>query len=199
MKKMKLLMSLSMLCLSIAMLCFGVFAASSVTYTISGTISYEVKDVFCTISGKVYKNSNSNVAAATLNTNLTTLIGGTEEGYTTAQTLNGKTTTGTTTATETLSETVNITFGRGTNDEEWYTYYIVLTIQNNSTKALSAKLTINHPVTGDTGFDLLNISTENKTASIAANSAGKVGVAYSLNSKLTSISGLALNNVLTVS
>lgn len=201
MKKMKLLMSLSMLCLSIAMLCFGVFAASSVTYTISGTISYDVKDVFCTISGKVYKKSDSNVAVATLNTNLTTLIGETETGYETAQTLNGKTSTGESGTTETLSETVNIVFGRDSSDanKEWYTYYIVLTIQNNSTKTLNASLEITNPASSDTGYSLLNISTGSKTANISANGSAKVGVAYSLNSKLTSISGLQLKNVLTVS
>ena len=202
MKKMKLLMSLSMLCLSIAMLCFGVFAASQVTYTISGTISYDVKDVFCTISGEVYKKADSDVAATTLNENLTTLMNAstTPTGYTSAQKLTGGTSTGASGTTETIAgETVNIAFGRDTSNNEWYTYYIVLTIQNNSTKALNATLTINHPVSGDNGFNLLNISTESKTASIAANSSGKVGVAYSLNNKLTSISSLSLNNVLTVS
>ena len=54
MKKLKLLASLSMLCLSIALLCFGVFAASTVTYTISGTISYDVTDVFCNLDVAVY-------------------------------------------------------------------------------------------------------------------------------------------------
>lgn len=199
MKKMKLLMSLSMLCLSIAMLCFGVFAASSVTYTISGTISYTVTDVYCTISGVVYRNSAANVATATLNTNLTSLIGGTTSGYTSAQTLSAWTSTGSATSPETKAETVNIAFGKDSNSAEWYTYYIILTIQNNSSKQLSANLAITHPASGDTGYSLLNISTGSKTATIAANATQKVGIAYSLNDKKTSISNLALSNVLTVS
>ena len=199
MKKMKLLMSLSMLCLSIAMLCFGVFAASQVTYTISGTISYTVKDVYCTISGVVYKNSAANVAAGTLNTNLTSLIGGTTSGYTSAQTLSAWTSTGSAASPETKAETVNIAFGKDSNNAEWYTYYIILTIQNNSSKQLNANLAITNPASGDTGYSLLNISTGSKTATIAANATQKVGVAYSLNDKKTSISNLALSNVLTVS
>lgn len=54
MKKFKLLASIASMCLAIAVLCFGVFAASSVTYTISGTITYDVSDVFVNVTTAVY-------------------------------------------------------------------------------------------------------------------------------------------------
>ena len=54
MKKSKLLLSLAMMCLSIAVLCFGVLAAQSVNYTISGTISYEVNDAFVEMKTSVW-------------------------------------------------------------------------------------------------------------------------------------------------
>ena len=54
MKKFKLLASIASMCLAIAVLCFGVFAASSVTYTISGTITYDVSDVFVNVKTSVY-------------------------------------------------------------------------------------------------------------------------------------------------
>ena len=48
-------MSISTLCLAIMVLCFGVFSATNITYTMGGTVSYEVEDVYCKITTKVYK------------------------------------------------------------------------------------------------------------------------------------------------
>ena len=59
MKKFKLLASIASMCLAIAVLCFGVFAASTVTYTISGTISYDVSDVFVNVKTTVYSYANN--------------------------------------------------------------------------------------------------------------------------------------------
>ena len=53
-KKLKLLVSLSTFCIAIAVLCFGVFAAIKVTYTVSGTISYDVNDAWVEVNTKVY-------------------------------------------------------------------------------------------------------------------------------------------------
>lgn len=58
MKKLKLLFSISSLCFAFAILCFGVYSATNVQYTISGSISYEVTDAFVKINTKVYKGSN---------------------------------------------------------------------------------------------------------------------------------------------
>ena len=58
MKKLKLLMSLATMCLAIAVLCFGVFSATQVSYTIGGSISYEVTDAFVKVNTKVYKGTN---------------------------------------------------------------------------------------------------------------------------------------------
>lgn len=57
MKKLKLSLSIASLCLCIAVLCFGVFSATNVSYNIGGSISYEVNDAFVKINTKVYKNS----------------------------------------------------------------------------------------------------------------------------------------------
>ena len=67
MKKFKLLASIASMCLAIAVLCFGVFAASSVTYQISGTISYDVSDVFVNVKTTVYSYAN-NLSEANLKT-----------------------------------------------------------------------------------------------------------------------------------
>ena len=56
MKKVKLFATIASLCLAVAVLCFGVFSATQISYTIGGTISYEVNDVFVQITTKVYKS-----------------------------------------------------------------------------------------------------------------------------------------------
>ena len=57
-KRLKLLASLSTFCLAIAVLCFGVFAAIKVTYSVSGTISYEVNDAYVNITSRLYRYAN---------------------------------------------------------------------------------------------------------------------------------------------
>ena len=53
-RKSKLLLSLISLCFSVAMLCFGVYSAMSVSFTISGDITYQVDNAFAEITTKVY-------------------------------------------------------------------------------------------------------------------------------------------------
>ena len=52
-RKVKLFATIASLCLSIALMAFGVYAASTVTYTAKGTVTYEVTDVFVEVSTKV--------------------------------------------------------------------------------------------------------------------------------------------------
>lgn len=59
MKKVKLFATIASLCLAVAVLCFGVFSATQISYTIGGTISYEVKDAFVKVNTKVYKGTNA--------------------------------------------------------------------------------------------------------------------------------------------
>lgn len=53
-KKTKLIFSLITLCFSLAVLCFGVYSAVQVSYSISGSISYEVSGAYANITTKVY-------------------------------------------------------------------------------------------------------------------------------------------------
>ena len=52
-RKVKLFATIASLCLSIALMAFGVYAASTVTYTAKGTVTYEVTDVFVQIKTRV--------------------------------------------------------------------------------------------------------------------------------------------------
>ena len=54
MKKSKLFLSMISLCFSLAVLCFGVYAANQINYQISGNISYLVSDVYMNVQTKLY-------------------------------------------------------------------------------------------------------------------------------------------------
>lgn len=54
MKKLKMCLSVAIVCLAIAVFCFGVIAATNVTYTIGGSVSYVVTDAFVDIKTRVY-------------------------------------------------------------------------------------------------------------------------------------------------
>lgn len=56
-KKFKLFFSLSALCFSLAVLCFGVYSAMSVSYSITGSVSYEVTDAFVDVTTTVYSSN----------------------------------------------------------------------------------------------------------------------------------------------
>ena len=71
MKKLKLFATISIMCLALAVLCFGVFSATQVTYTIGGSISYEVNDVFADLKTRVYASSFKD--KSTLSTKVSTL------------------------------------------------------------------------------------------------------------------------------
>ena len=75
-KKLKLIVSLSTFCLAIAVLCFGVFAAIKITYTVSGSISYEVTDAHVDIATTVYYSA-SQMTETELKSNISLIEEGT--------------------------------------------------------------------------------------------------------------------------
>ena len=54
MKKTKLFLSLASLCFSFAVLCFGVFAATSVNFTLTGQMTYYVIDAYIDVDTTIY-------------------------------------------------------------------------------------------------------------------------------------------------
>ncbi len=49
-RKFKLFATVTSLCLSVALMAFGVYAATSVSYSVNGTVSYNMTDVLVTIT-----------------------------------------------------------------------------------------------------------------------------------------------------
>ena len=49
-RKFKLFATVASLCLSVALMAFGVYAATSVSYSVNGTVSYNMTDVLVTVT-----------------------------------------------------------------------------------------------------------------------------------------------------
>ena len=195
MKKMKLLMSLSMLCLSIAMLCFGVFAASSVTYTISGTISYQVSEVFCKITCDVYRTSKETASAALKTAADNIASTGTVSSYTKATSGTTCQTSGSETTNPYTANSGNLAIQFGTvGSDTWYTYYIVLTIENLADKDFNATLGTVTTATGTINYQSANVTGIEKGKAIAR----RIVIGCALSDKLTSITGGSLSATLTI-
>ena len=54
-RKIKVFSAIASLCLAVALMAFGVYAATQVTYTLSGSVTYTTNDVLVDISGSVAK------------------------------------------------------------------------------------------------------------------------------------------------
>ncbi len=144
MKKFKLTMTVATMCLALAVLCFGVFSATNITYTIGGSISYEVNDVFATVETDVYTSSFNNA------TNLKTeaekfLTSDTVENATQTEYKYDFTTTGA--ESESYSNTTKmdgnteggIKIAYNTTNQR--TYFVVISIINNGDNIISASVT----------------------------------------------------------
>lgn len=65
-KKIKLFSTVATLCLTLALMAFGVFSALTVTYKTTGTISYEIADTYVEIETRIYSTSKKFDDADTL-------------------------------------------------------------------------------------------------------------------------------------
>lgn len=64
-KRAKLITTIASLCLAVALMAFGVYAATSVTMSITSQIEFSVQDVYCTVTGsaRIYDSSPSGALA----------------------------------------------------------------------------------------------------------------------------------------
>ena len=179
-RKFKLLASISAFALCMAMLVFGVYSASTVNYTSSGTIRYTVKDVFVEIHTKVYRSSvnttktqnelnatqsalesSSNLATTATAQNLVDMnygisieeVGG-ENVEVDATELKSYTSNSITSPNATLSKTLNdFAFEYDeydANNTKSYAYYIVVTVENNGNASVGVTATLSIPDSSNT-------------------------------------------------
>ncbi len=149
-RKSKLFFSIASMMFAIALLCFGVYAALSVSYTISGSVAYEVKDAFVEIKTKVYAIKNIISSQSDVN-NYAKQV----EQWTDSEILNdvesksGKLVREFETYNTLLGTGENTADGIDVNYNNYYTYIIVVNVKNlSSDNELSVVL--NNQLNNDT-------------------------------------------------
>ncbi len=143
-KTIKLWFTVINLCFVLAILCFGVFASVTVSYTVSGNIHYEVDRAFVEITTKIYstqaamnKSELTTSAAALENKNFEEIESTLGKPVQTFDTYNNTENTG--------SSTIN---GVDIDYNKSFTYYIVINVKNLSLSN-SIDLSLENNVLGD--------------------------------------------------
>ena len=154
-KKFKLFTTILSFCFSLAVLCFGVYAASTVDYNLSGTISYEINDAYVEVTTNFYTTSTKFDLASAFKSNAETL-----ETKTLAQLNSATVAVGDSTLTR-LADKVNeynsltATEAHGdiehdmtftTENTAVLAHYIVVTVKNNGAEPAYIKAVDNNPV-----------------------------------------------------
>ena len=163
-KKSKLFLSMASMVLTVALFCFGVYAALGVSYTISGSVVYQVKDVFVNIQTSLYMSKDTSLTdQSTLDDNVALFETNPENAQTTTNTQKLAYSDGLKTydidtglileptEDELTSENIPINYGsyeiqnEGLENEsaKGYAYYIVVSITNYGTESVSVTLTNN--------------------------------------------------------
>ena len=165
-KKSKLFFSLVSLCFSLAILVFGVYSAMSVSYTVSGNVSYTINDVFVNISTKLYRSKDTVLTdeylqGANLNSfEQGSVPNGLEDSGTVIEDVISYDEKNNTLESGTYEKENNLDLKYGTystSDNTSYAYYVVMMLSNYSTKPAYA--TIQNNTTGDVN-SLIRISND---------------------------------------
>ena len=182
------------MCLSIAVLCFGVLAATNVKYGINGTISYTVSDAYVDITTKVYTSNAQTNSGDTLKTYANKFVNeipttlGTGLTVTHQTSYDGKfdfnSLTGTLGTNDTYSSTDRIEMAFGSGNTDVYSMYIVVNIVNLADRRVYTHMSsftndITNVVGACTDNDLRVFKTDTSGITIV--------VAYSLEDKTQSV------------
>ena len=174
-RKTKLFFSLVSLCFSLAVLCFGVYSAMSVSYTVSGNVSYTIQDVFVSWTTRVYRMTSTTPLGTTstvaeenqANVSAIQALGAgdsvgsgyeqlTGEGYTNSDKTydieNGTVTNSGETYTPSFP-VPSLTYGSPSTANQGYAFYIVIDITNYGTEIVNAKVSRNNESTTSTNTD----------------------------------------------
>ena len=185
MKKLKLFLSLCMMCLCVAVLCMGILAASSATYNINGNISYNMVDGVALVNTRVYKVAGT-TTESDLSTQCTTLSTKSFEEieretspyYILSQKLDSQPLINTSNKTSASNtKRVNIVYGAVDSGVEYYTYYVVIQIRNMSTDTGYVLKAYLETVTTPTKSSVVVNATESSVVSIKSGSYSNVIVA----------------------
>ena len=199
-RKSKLFLSLASMMFAVALLCFGVYAALSVSYTISGSVVYEVKDVFVNIQTSVYVSTLGTLTDETqLRTNMTKLQNFEEvtniadTGYTYSLNTYGDG------VPPDEAEDIKINYGSYQANTQGFAYYIVVNIKNYGTEQVGVSVQNNI-----NAQDINSIVAVTKSTNIDARgendySEKNIVIALALDDATKSVSNVEFNVPITIS
>ncbi len=204
-RRSKLIFSLISLCFSIAVLCFGVYSALSVSYSISGSVSYEINDVFVELDLSVYRAlSTTPVNSATHNQNVSTIKGAGDNisetdfgklSYTDHESTyeKGEVKPGNEDGIfEAYSPNLALTYGSPTNDNQGYAFYIVIDIHNLGSEIINAQITAPTSLENTILRDSGNVE-------ITANGTERIVLGLALDDVTTGITSAGFTYTITIS
>lgn len=207
-KRNKLWFSLATLCVTIAVLVFGVYSATSVNYSLGGSISYEVNDVFVDINTSLYLSNSmeltsgdllddsvdsidSALSQGTFDSNLSTLgvvksivfQDNLYHSYTQEGGFDDSENPGV--------QNIPLNYGSFVQDtqakeENSFAYYIVIKIQNNGSNVIHAILDL-----GDTSTYNSNISTNKIRVEMQGKATAYFVIGMSLNNPTDPITDIS--------
>jgi hypothetical protein len=194
--KSKILMVLTLLCLSIVILCFGVLSATSVNYTINGTINYNADGVYVKINVSVYTIAENQTKATVISTVKSmesidvnqSSLSISDKTYSRTQKLSEYSSLNTD---ETYTQKDGFTLNYGT----YGAYYIVINIKN-----LSVLRNVSAYITENVKADENVIKTTNVYQNdISSTQTKNIVLAYSIRDGSVSVSDQSVNYTINVS
>ncbi len=207
-KKSRLFLSMASMVLTVALFCFGVYAALGVSYTISGSVVYQVKDVFVNIQTSLYMSKDTSLTdQETLDGNVALFETNPQTAQTTTNTeklsySDGLSTynpdTGViTNSGEAVSKTsanIPINYGSYEAGAKGFAYYIVVSITNYGTESVSVTLTnnINNEQTNSLTKLSENTTIEGRTAD-KTYTTEHIVIGMALNDATKSVSNVSFN------
>ena len=154
-RKTKLFFSLVSLCFSLAVLCFGVYSAMQVSYTVSGSVSYEISDVFVDIETSLYMSTlNELTTDDVLKQNIQSIENDFTQSTSNTKNIVKHTVYGTSeyssytqeggfdTTLNPSSKTLPIKYGSYIANDSAYAYYVVIKVTNNAQNEIYASLNL---------------------------------------------------------
>ena len=191
-RKSKFVLTVATLCMSLALLVFGVYAATSVSFTIGGTVAYELKDVLVDVNTNFYYSTDNTVlegeaittkavavAGETLPTDLSSVQGFTAKNVSTYK--NGQVVE--LTEEEKTISGLQVNFGRYNSESEnkkSYSYYLVMAVTNYGENPVAVNIVDNTTAENVEKLSTTAINFVNNDVNIAKNETKKVVIAFNI-------------------
>ena len=118
-KRSKLIMTIASLSLALAIMVFGVYAATTATFSVTSKVEYTVSDVFVVITATIYKGASGSAASTSINSKSYTSYTGEGAGMAPK-----------------ASTSESLTLSNGTLDTSVKGTKLVITVVNNGNDAI---------------------------------------------------------------